>query len=220
MRLLEISLARLTTLAETGEINPRNTVSVPDIMAAISARYDFLKIPKTIEEFDLSKGITFSHGKKDAVNILSLILYRGGTVIDTGSSTQDCEFVLEDLIGWAQELVGVEYSPVRPARKYFLSQLSFHSEMKMDLLNKKFSSLLPRISKLVSSHGQQEFKFETTVVSAMPDLSNIRLGPGAFTIDRLANSPYEDGKYFSSAPLPTDDHLQLLQEFETALLNS
>jgi hypothetical protein len=90
--------------------------------------------------------------------------------------------------------------------------------LKMEFLNKSFASLSARVGAIVSSYAQQQFDFETIAVLSLPDLSNVKIGPSSFRIDRLANSPFEEKKYFSSAPVPTEDHIQLLEEFERALL--
>jgi hypothetical protein len=42
---------------------------------------------------------------------------------------------------------------------------------------------------------------------------------GRFSIQRRDNTPFSENKYFSDAPLPTDVHIRLLEEFETAISN-
>lgn len=218
MKLIAVGLARLTALTETTEINPRNQVSVPQLIHALVERYGFLKYPKTIEEYDPSKGIVFGLGRINNINIDRVEFYFVGIVIETRSSTDDCEAVLQDLIQVVQRLVGIEYKPLQEPRKFFLSEVSFHSELDLNGLNAAFSSLLPKISGLVSSYAREEFKFETVAVLSTPDLANTKLGPSLFRVDRLAGVPFRDQKYFSSAPLPTKDHLNILEEFEKALM--
>jgi len=216
MKFLSVSLARVTVLTNTAEYNPRNQVSIPDVVHGIVERYGFMKFPKTIEEFDLSKGISFESGKMGGINISSVSLYHVGTVIDTGSSTKDCDAVHEDLVSWAMGLVGIEERPA-PDRRFYLSELQFQSNLRMDALNKGFTSLVPRISTTVSKYARQQFDFEPVAIAAMPDLSNVKLGPTPFRIDRLSGAPFEDKKYFSSAPLPTEEHIAILEEFEKYL---
>ena len=131
MRLLAISLARLTVLTPPAEFNPKNSVSIPEFTRAMVERYGLLKFPKTVEDYDLSKGVVFGLGKVNNINIESIILYHCGLVIDTRSSTKDCEAVLGDLTAWVQELFGIEYSPISEPRKFFLSELSFYSDLKL-----------------------------------------------------------------------------------------
>lgn len=220
MKLLSVSLARLTALTETAELNPRNQISVPQLVHGLTERYGFMKYPRTIEEFDASKGIIFSLGRINNINIERLELYFIGVVIETRSSTEDCEVVLDDLSHFVQQLVEIEYTPISEPRKFFLSELSFHSELNLNGLNKAFASVLPKMSQIVSSHARQEFKFETVAILGTPDLANIKIGPPLFRIDRLGGVPFQDNKYFSSAPLPTKNHLQILEEFEKSFMAS
>lgn len=216
MKLLSVSLARLTALTETAEINPRNQVSVPQIVSAMVERYGFLKYPKMVEEYDLSKGIVFGLGRVKNINIERIELYFVGVVVETRSSTDDCEAVLEDLVQFVQQLVGIEYKPIRQPRKFFLSEVAFHSDLDLNGLNKAFASVLPKISTTVSGYAQEQFEFQTVAVLSSPDLANVKIGPSLFRVDRLAGTPFQDNKYFSSAPLPTKDHLQVLEEFAKA----
>src|SRR5262249_25958385 len=155
--------------------------------------------------------------KLGGINITNVNLYNAGTVIETGSSTRDCELIHDDLVHWAMELVGLELQP-GPDRRFFVSELQFQSELRMDALSQAFTNLSSRISGAVSQYGRQQFNCEPVAIVAMPDLSNIKLGPTAFRIDRLAGVPFEDKKYYSSAPLHTEEHISLLEEFEKYLV--
>ncbi len=217
MKLLAISLARLTVLMPTVEVNPRNSVSIPDFTRAIVEHYGLLKFPKTVEEYDLSKGVTFGLGKLNDINIENILLYHRGVVIETRSSTKDCESVLQDLATWAQQLFGVEYAPVGEPRKFFLSELSFHTNIKLLSYNPALTAIASRISKIVSAGAHQPLDFETTGITLLTDLEKTRFAPSSFRIERLADTPFEEGKYFSSAPLQTHDHMEILGEFEKTL---
>lgn len=217
MKLLAISIARLTVLTEIAEWNPRNTVSIPDFTRAFVERYGFLKFPKTVEEYDLQKGVAFGLGRVNQVNIEAVTFFHKGVVVDTRSSTQDSETVLADISQWAEEFFDAQYSPISEPRKFFLSELAFHSQVSLDRLNPKLRSLAARLTDVVSRHAQQQFNFETIGITFLPDLQKAKMAPSSFRIERLADSPFEENKYVSSAPLPTDEHLSLLEEFEAVL---
>ncbi len=219
MKLLSVSLARLTVVTETAEINPRNKVSLPELTKAFVNRYGFLKYPTAVAEFDLTNGVTFATGKIDGINIGSLILYFGGVVIDTGSSTDDSERVLSDLVSFVQELVGIQYVPVAEPRKFYLTELAFHSTAKLETLNPILRHISNRISDIVSGPARQRFDFEPVTVRFLPDLQKTKWQVSAFSLDRLAGAPLDENKWFSSAPLPTQEHLKLLDEIETMLVS-
>jgi len=60
--------------------------------------------------------------------------------------------------------------------------------------------------------------YETTGFMLNLDDSNLKSGPGFFSIARRATVPFSDNTYFSAAPMPTAEHKKLLEEFEAALL--
>ncbi len=98
----------------------------------------------------------------------------------------------------------------------FVSQLVFQSEMRLTALNPVLQKIVDRLNTYVSADLEQPFAFDSNVVMS-PDVSQTKLTPGAFTIERRADAPFKAKTYFSSAPLRTSVHLELLQEFEDAL---
>ena len=46
------------------------------------------------------------------------------------------------------------------------------------------------------------------------DPLTVKAGPSPFTIERRADTLFSESKYFSSAPLPTDEHISMLEAFE------
>jgi len=199
------------------EFNPRNSVSIPEFTKAMVNRYGLLKFPKTVEDYDFTKGIVFEAGKASNVNIESIGLYHRGVVIETRSSTSDCELVLSDLTAWVQELFGIDYTPVSEPRKFFFSELSFHSNVELLSCHKALSAAASRISEIVSAGSHQQLDFEPTGITLLPDMEKTKFQASSFRIERLAETPFEEGKYFSSAPLPTEEHLNILVEFEKAI---
>ena len=61
-------------------------------------------------------------------------------------------------------------------------------------------------------------KYELSGVVMHYDASDIKSAVTPFKIERLQQGPFADNKYYSIAPLPTDEHWALLEQFE-AILN-
>ena len=59
--------------------------------------------------------------------------------------------------------------------------------------------------------------FEPVSIAMHLDISQTKLNPGFFSIERRAEVPFSEDTYFSQAPLRTTEHLELIQEFEAAL---
>jgi hypothetical protein len=54
-------------------------------------------------------------------------------------------------------------------------------------------------------------------VGSTTDPTLIKAGPAAFTIDRRAGKLFSENRYFSNAPLPKDEHIELIEELEKGL---
>ena len=78
-----------------------------------------------------------------------------------------------------------------------------------------------QVAKGVSADFRQEIQFERfyrrVPMLGIADASQIGLKPSPFSIERRVNTPFSENTYFSAAPLGTFAHLELLQQFETAL---
>ena len=149
----------------------------------------------------------------------SVAIYTKGIVVDTRSSTEDAETILTKIEEWAEPFFGIEHSPNRTSRKVFLSELSFYSDIPFEFLNPKLKELATHLGKVVSSYAQEPQNFDLFGLSFSVD-PPVRLGAISLRIERLAGNPFWENKYFSSAPLPTSEHLAFLTEFESILKNS
>jgi hypothetical protein len=217
MKLLAVSLARLTALTDLNEWNPQGKVPLREFLHAFVERYGFLKFP-TIEEYDTEKGASFQYGIRGAVEF-HVTLFSKGIVIDTRSSTEDAERLLQDAQEWAEQFFGIEHAPHRISRKLFLSEISFSSDVPLTFLNPKLHALATRLGEVVSSSLREPQTFDLFSVSFSADPPT-RLGALSLRIERLQGEPFWEQKYFSSAPLPTNEHLAFLAEFESLLKES
>jgi hypothetical protein len=216
MRLLAVSLARVSVFTDIYEWNPQNKIPFDEFCKAFVERYRFLKSPQILEDYDLQKGVVFGIGKMDTISIDTVTLFMKGVVIDTRSSTVDAEHFLTDAKEWATEFFGVKHSPDGLDRKVFLSELSFYSEALFGLLDPKLQHIATRLGEVVTHYAREPQTFAPFGVSFNVDPPT-RLGALNFRIERLVGNPFWEHKYFSSAPLPTDEHLSLLAEFESIL---
>ena len=217
MQLLAVLLARVTAISQLNEWDPRGRWYLPDFIKAMVDRYGFQKYPKTLEEYNVQTGATFVAGKMGDTVIDSYTIFQGGLVVDTRSCTDNSEKILNDITEWFSGLTGANPAGDKISRKFYLSQLSFRSDIKLDALNPKLQSLASRLTSSVSQYGKQKTEFETTGISFQFDSQRgLRLAL-PLRIERLEGVPFEENKYFSAAPLPTDEHISFLNEFELAL---
>jgi hypothetical protein len=214
MKLSAIAMARATILVEVETLDPKGRAFAPAVFSTFGAKYSFVKIPQKLDEIDPQKGIKFEVGKAGEIVVDSLTIFKDGIVVDTRSSTEDSEKVILELLTFAGEAFG---ATARPTRKLFVSQIIFTSDLKLSALNPILQPLTNKLSERVSEVLGQRVEFEPTGIVLSPDPSLSKINPAGFTIERRANIPFSENTYFSSAPLRTSDHIELIREVEIAL---
>ena len=219
MQLSAVTLARLFVFIEPVDLNPRGRVHYPDLATALVERYGFLKFPQKAEDFDESKGIMFEDGKLGEIGNISVQVWSYGIIVDTASSTDDSEKVFEDALSWGVKTLGLSYKPAMAKRKTYVSQLTFHSDVNLENLHPAFSKLCKRLTTRVPQFFGQSLAYTPTILFVGVDQTSIKAVPAAFTIERRAETPFSENKYFSTAPLPTEEHITFLKAFEADILS-
>jgi hypothetical protein len=211
MDVTSVSLARVTAFMSIEEVNPLGRVALVDLVKGLVERYKFAKFPKTFDDWTPDKGTEFVYGRFEEFEISKVTIYERGLSVDTRSSTDDCERVLEDLMTWGSSLGLVP----RPHRRWYTSGLIFESNAALDAIHPALRSLAEKIS--AATERQLPARFETTSITVGMDPWNAKYPLIPFRIERREGVPFSEHKYWSQAPLPTRTHIELLKEFEAAL---
>jgi|ERR1043165_1213429 hypothetical protein len=217
MELLAVRLARLIVFFPTDELNPDGRRLLDNFLPAFIERYDFRKYPEKPDEFDEEKGVKFELGRWQDSVINQLILYNNGILVDTMSSTDNAEAMLKDAMTWAAESFKLQYRPDMLSRKAYVSEVLFRSEVTLEALNPALKELWERLSKYLSKREDNTLSVEPIGIVCGVDTLKIKIPPATFRVERLAETPFSEMKYYSQAPLPTDEHIKFLQDFEAAL---
>jgi len=189
-----------------------------DFVKGMVERYGFQKFPRTIEEYrQPSTGAVFTLGKMGNIVIESYTVYPRGLVVDTRSSTDDSERVLKDITDWFCTLSGIQPPADGITRRFYLSQVNFRSQRSLDALNTNLHLLAARLTEIVSGHAKQHLDFQTTAINFQFDVTEGVSYSLPLRIERLEGAQFSENKYFSAAPLKTDEHIHFLEEFETIL---
>lgn len=217
MRLASVLLARAMVWIESTDLNRRGVPFYPDMIKAIAARYNFVKVPEKIEELDGSKGITFAGGRFGDAVIDQLVFYMYGIVLDTRLSTDKSKQLLQDALEWGSKEFGLVFKIEMAKRWQYSSQLTFYSEVMPSRFPKSLMDLSEQVGLAVRDVMQEELKYEPVSILFDYDQLTRKHPLGPFSIQRRDNTPFSEGKYFSTAPLPTDVHIKLLEDFEELL---
>jgi hypothetical protein len=212
-----IALARFVAFIETIDLNPRGHAYFPEMVPALVERYGFAKFPQKVEEFDETKGVLFEGGRFNNVTIHRVQIFTNVLVAETASSTTDSEKILEDALLWGSEAFGLVYRPGMIKRKAYVSQLTFYSDSILPKLNPVLLKVAQKLSIRVPQYFGFDLTYRPTAFAISYDPMSIKNGASQFSIEARAETPPSENKYFSTAPLPTEEHIALLQELEKDL---
>jgi hypothetical protein len=217
MEITSILLARAMAWVEPTDLNPRGAMFYPELTKALVARYNFQKFPQKLEDFDESKGVTFGAGRLGDTVIEQLVIYTYGIVLDTRISTQESKRLLEEAFEWGRKELGLVYKPAMVRRWQYASNVTFRSTVQMTGVNSAVGKLAASVAKGVAETTGENRKYDLAILSIDYDQLTRKHPLGRFSIQRRDNTPFSENKYFSDAPLPTDVHLRLLEQFERDL---
>jgi len=217
MELASILLARAMAWVEPIDLNPRGAVFYPELTKALVARYGFQKFPQKLEDFNESKGVTFGVGRFGDTVIEQLVIYTYGIVLDTRISTLESRRLLEEAFEWGRKELGFVYKPDMVKRWQYASQVTFHSTARMTSANSAVDRLAASVAKGTADTMGENLEYDLAILSLDYDQLKRKHPLGKFSIQRRDNTPFTENKYFSDAPLPTDLHIQLLEQFEKDL---
>jgi hypothetical protein len=216
MKLSAVLLARVVFFVESVELNPRGAAYYPDIIKGLVERYHFQKFPEKFEDFDEQKGVALAGGKHGDKKIDKVIINSWGLTLDTTSSTRDSEELLVDALTWGAEHLKLHYSPEMIKRKAYVSHVMFYSDAHLLSVNPIFGVVAKRISKEVSDNLKLPYEFYPRGISLGIDPAEQRIPVQHFSIERREGAAFVENKYWSAAPVSTDSHLALIEEFEHA----
>ncbi|MEX1205712.1 MAG: hypothetical protein WEB85_10725 [Dongiaceae bacterium] len=197
---------------------------IPHALLFIRDRYGFMEAPESLDEFDTTKGITFSHGKfrpseaetTSEVVIEKLRIYEQGLLAQTRASVEDAELFLDDFLAWSCRQFELKLLDYPPIRRLYHSSIEFQSDIEFESLLEPIRSIGKTVSECLASYGIGAAEFVPTGFSLHCDMLSQPM-PSIFTFERRAGHPHSAGLFLSSAPLKTADHIKLIKDFESSL---
>ena len=196
-----------------------------ELIATVKQQYQFVKPDAAA----LNAPVDFQAGKfeyeRKIVSVEQFVVaYVGNKATSLGASTRvssdASEAFLEHVIEWTAKQYGLATNEVMP-RAYF-SQVEF---VLSEPLSSHFTEL-GKIGEAITSYLQgyglencppYEFGgFSMNFDSVKHE--DLKPTPQPFAIERRIGSSYDENKYFSQAPLRTQDHKAILERLETILI--
>jgi hypothetical protein len=217
MQLSSVHLARAFLFLESNDLNPRGATFLPDIIRALAERYRFQKVPGKMDELDENKGVEFVLGYSGNTTIDKAVLYAKGIALDTRATTQESEAILEEILTWASEKFGLHYRREMVLRRGYVSNLAFYSDVPLLSVNPILDDFAERVGKIVSGNLKLDCRYEPSTVMISMDPESQRVPASPFSIERRVGTAFSEGKYFSAAPVHTDVHIKLVEEYERSV---
>lgn len=220
MRLNAVVKARLLAFVEIASLNPKGRVFFPNIVASIVSRFNFQTFPAKPEDFDETKGISFSRGNLDGINVPQLTIFNNGFLIDTEVGTAESEHILMSTLEWAKEEIGITFSPEMIYRRRYLSDLLFHTDTPILQGFRPIENLRNKLTDLGQTVLGERMNYNTIRLDMDFERYQRQAPIAALTIQRRTDFAFSDNQYYSEAPLPTELHWELLVGFEKDIRTS
>lgn len=198
----------------------------PEVLQALQAQYGFVVMPEISDVFpkepNPDKPIVFSRGRFARNGQVKLIdhlqIYELAAVAITSTSTEDSDFFLDDAAEWAMKTFDVTITEITSTRMY-VSQLEVEFEKPLPDLLPVLRQTAEMINDLRLTYSASPLKYSLTGLTISYDPYEAKApAPTNFMIDRRVGFPHDKNLFFCQAPLKTEDHIRLLEEFEQSLI--
>lgn len=216
MKLLAVMSARTIWLVKAARLNPRGRSMIPAIIG-LAERYKFSKVPPannlTVRPLDLKfeNGVLEgSDGEPVAVNFS---IFEDGLIAETRASTDESDRFLADALTWASDEFGLPEHSELGIERLYSSELMIDIVLTDKVFNKQFLEFSRTLKHGISNNP--EIAMELTALYFGPDPAKTQK-TAPFRIEKLSNTPFNKNEYYSSAPVSTSEHIELLQALERA----
>jgi hypothetical protein len=220
MKIINVASAKSVWLFDIKDLNPRGKDIMPELLEWLKDNYHFDKAPTSVDQLDeKTKALKFERGRfqiKEEIYIaVGLEIYNDGIVAHSNSSTRDSEAFAEDLLSFTSKEFSLPYDPEIIKEKMQTSELIVRLDSPLSNLNPKLTDFA---AKVTSMCGYSDIpKFEVSGVAFGNDPVRSRLKLAGFLVERQLNTEYAQNRFWSKAPVHTDQHEELLIEFERIL---
>lgn len=215
MEISNVIKARSIWLFDINELNPSGRSLGPEFLFWLKNHYNFSKAPSSINEVDDTKALAFFGGRfeftaEDSVDV-DFKLYNDGVVADTRRSTKASDQFIENLLSAAAKLYKLNYGPDIVRRKLYLSELNLKSDRHLETTCAGFKLFGDKLSDALG----RKFELSSVAWWTDPETPNRNV---QFRFERKLGAAFSEQRYYSSAPMQTEDHLKLLLELENILV--
>lgn len=228
MELKSYLLGRIVVFASVDEILPEQGIHVPDILPAITQKYNFAFSPTLLDSIEATrdKGFKFEAGKLASPHgeewpIQDFTIWPDGLSVGA-YTTESAEAFLRDLLAWGGQTFGLRSTLDALPMRAYKSQLSVEFNHSLSHTLQVLQPMCAAFNDSLRRTYKSEFP-PTEPITVKIGYDNA-IAPAAFKIfaplmiERRENHRFaDDNVFFCEAPLPTQEHIKLLEQFEAIL---
>jgi hypothetical protein len=220
MKFSAIELSRVLAFVDLNDLTPYGSISLAKIAPRLAEKLEFSSFPKTLEQFDASKGIVFEDGLWDDIPIQQMTIYNNGIMMDTRKGTDVSLRIVKEIFDWAVIEFGLVVPEYGLQKTRFLNRFTFFSEALLSLGGSPINRMAESLSQHVAEITGQSRRYETIRIDLDFDRSEQQVPIAPLTIQRRITSSFDLNKFYTEAPLPTDVHIALIEQLEADVLAS
>lgn len=131
----------------------------------------------------------------------------------TRTSTDDADFFLKSVSDWMTRKHQLDLTPTMPTNYFSQLEVILDKTLLQRLVGlQQFGTAVGALLRHYGFHKYPDFEpsgFSLNFDGTKPDRY-----ASAFSLERRVGTPFEDNKYFTQAPLRTDDHIEILKQIE------
>lgn len=218
MNITSIDLSRVLGFIDLNDLSPQGTVALSRIVPALVEKLKFTIFPTSPEHLDETKGVEFKDGLWDGVPIQKMTVFNNGIMMDTRNGTDTSLRIINEVLAWSADEFGLIVPAGGIQRFRFLNQFVFFSDTLPQFGGTPARQLAESVSRSLQGITGKTRHYEVIRIDLDFDRFEEKAPIAPFTIQRRVTASFEEGKFFSEAPLPTDIHRAILEKFEADIL--
>lgn len=182
----------------------------PDIVAVMREKYRFVEYPKTADEY--AKEVSLSYGYFENSVIDKVTIFNDGILISCSENTVKIDIMLNDIIHWMSDLFNIRLDQLKK-RSFYNSKIEIGLDDRASDFVDRFCAVSKMLDRFVAAHGMLASPY---AASSLGFYASEAGGPtpGRFLIEPRAGAPLIENRFFSEAPVTTDEHITLIEALE------
>ena len=212
MKLLTIEMSRVTALFRMAR--PSGQPYLPHVAAQLAERYRFGGAPNSIGDLGGNK-VEFKQGLFEGNAIETLDIYNDGIVVASRSDSDFIDQFIDDLSLWLEKNHGLSVIETHTVRKMYDSTLLVETDGDIFKPLDAYAGVLRMIEKTLQDSSGLSVQYQNFgLVLSADQTQNPALKPIPFRFERKEGIEFSRCQFFTSAPLRTKQHLEILEQLE------